>query len=156
MRVIFRSAPRRRRPRRSPRHRILPHCEHRRLYFLHRHWGARHRPLELCPPPFPEDRLQITGLHGRLEVSLFGDKPTALRYRIIVDTLTTATPAHIQAPLSRTVVNALLGRGECPSTGASARRTLRVVAQFLAAYCGVREDDFWTCSTTWPATTSTS
>ena len=107
-------------------------------------------------PPFPEDRLQITGLHGRLEVSLFGDKPTALRYRIIVDTLTTATPAHIQAPLSRTVVNALLGRGECPSTGASARRTFRVVAQFLAAYCGVREDDFWTCSTTWPATTSTS
>lgn len=73
-----------------------------------------------------------------------------------MDTLTTATPAHIQTPLSRTVVNALLGRGECPGAGTSARRTFRVMDQILAAYCGGREDDFWTCSTTWPDTTSTS
>ncbi|MCH2659913.1 gfo/Idh/MocA family oxidoreductase, partial [bacterium] len=36
-------------------------------------------------------------------------------------------PPHVHQPLVETVVDALLGRGECPSTGESAARTSRVM-----------------------------
>ena len=41
-------------------------------------------------------------------------------------------------------VDTLLGRGTCPSTGESARRTNAVMDRVLAAYYGGREDAFWT------------
>lgn len=33
------------------------------------------------------------------------------------------SPTHIQQPLIQTIVNELLGKGACPSTGISAART---------------------------------
>ena len=38
-------------------------------------------------------------------------------------------PAHVQQPLIETILAALQGRGECPSTGESALRTDRVLEQ---------------------------
>jgi hypothetical protein len=41
-------------------------------------------------------------------------------------------PTTVQLPLIQTVVDALTGRGECPSTGRSALRTARAVDSILA------------------------
>ena len=59
-------------------------------------------------------------------------------------------PPHVQQPLIQTVVDDLLGRGVCPSTGESARRTSQVMDQVLAAYYGGRDDEFWMRPDTWP------
>jgi hypothetical protein len=44
----------------------------------------------------------------------------------------------VQQPLIQTVVDELLGRGHCPSTGESALRTTRVIDQILAGSRGRR------------------
>jgi hypothetical protein len=59
-------------------------------------------------------------------------------------------PPHVQQPLIQTVVDDLLGRGTCPSTGESARRTSRVMDTVLSAYYGGRDDEFWRRPDTWP------
>ena len=52
-------------------------------------------------------------------------------------------PPHVAQPLIQTVVDDLLGRGRCPSTGESARRTTRVMDTVLEGYYGGRSDEFW-------------
>ena len=42
-------------------------------------------------------------------------------------------PKHIQEPLIQTVVDDLLGRGACPSTGKTAARTNLVMEQMVRA-----------------------
>jgi len=56
----------------------------------------------------------------------------------------------VAQPLIQSVVDDLLGRGECPSTGESARRTSRVMDRVLDAYYGGRGDAFWSRPQTWP------
>jgi hypothetical protein len=52
--------------------------------------------------------------------------------------------------LIQTIVDELNGRGQCPSTGASALRTTRVMDKVLENYYGGRTDAFWTRPATWP------
>ena len=54
----------------------------------------------------------------------------------------------------QTVVDDLLGRGTCASTGESARRTNVVIDKILSAYYGGREDEFWKRSKAWPGKSS--
>ena len=48
------------------------------------------------------------------------------------------------------LVDELLGRGTCPSTGESARRTQVVMDRVLSTFYGGREDEFWNRPSTWP------
>ena len=48
------------------------------------------------------------------------------------------------------ILDELLGRGTCPSTGESARRTSAVMDAVLADYYGGRNDAFWERSASWP------
>ena len=50
----------------------------------------------------------------------------------------------------QTVVDDLLGRGVCTSTGESAARTSRVMDESLGGYYGGRGDSFWLRPDTWP------
>jgi 1,5-anhydro-D-fructose reductase (1,5-anhydro-D-mannitol-forming) len=59
-------------------------------------------------------------------------------------------PDHVQQPLIHSVVDELLGRGTCPSTGASALRTSEVMDRVLGGYYGGRNDAFWDRPDTWP------
>jgi len=43
-------------------------------------------------------------------------------------------PKHIQEALIQTVVDELLNRGQCPSTGITASRTTRVMDEILTDY----------------------
>jgi 1,5-anhydro-D-fructose reductase (1,5-anhydro-D-mannitol-forming) len=65
------------------------------------------------------------------------------------ETIDLPDPPHIQQPLIQTVVNALLDRGTCPSTGHSAARTSAVMDVALATFYNGRDDAFWDRPHTW-------
>jgi predicted dehydrogenase len=97
-----------------------------------------------------EDRLEIVGLCGRLQLSVFGDSPLLLRDGHGDREVHVANPQHIQQPLIQSIVDALHGRGTCPSTGRTALRTARVMDAVLASYYGGRVDAYWEREATWP------
>lgn len=80
------------------------------------------------------DEVEITGTAGTLRFSSFGQEPLRLTGATGERQIEAPYPGTVQQPLIQTVVDALTGRGECPSTGESAARTARVVDALLAGY----------------------
>ena len=97
-----------------------------------------------------EDVLEFTGTAGRASIIFFGTDPVRLETARGVETFDIQNPPHVAQPLIQTVVDELLGRGTCPSTAESARRTQLAMDRVLDAYYGGREDAFWTRPATWP------
>lgn len=88
-----------------------------------------------CFNAFEEvDRTEIVGDRGRITFSTFGDDPVLLTHAGDEQAFTIANPAHIQQPLIQTVVDELLGRDRCPSSGESGARTTWVMDQMLAGF----------------------
>lgn len=78
------------------------------------------------------EEIEIVGSEGRLEFTAFQlDQPIRLTKAGQVEKFAIAPPEHVQQPLIQSVVDDLLGRGTCPSTGDSALRTARVMDAFL-------------------------
>lgn len=100
-------------------------------------------------PHSPEDRLEITGTDGRIALSVFGAEPVLLATRRGEESFAFANPYRIQQPLIQLVVNDLLGKGVCPSTGESAARTSLVMDRALTDYYRGRDDAFWSRPDTW-------
>jgi len=98
----------------------------------------------------PEDRIEIDGADGQIALSTFGQEPVALRTAAGQEHFDLPNPPHIQQPLIQMVVDALEGRGACPSTGTSAARTSRVMDTVLRDYYGSRRDGFWERPAAWP------
>ena len=80
------------------------------------------------------DRIEVVGDKGRIAFATFAFTPVELTTNAGRKTFAIAPPQHVQQPLIQTVVNALLGRGECPSTGASAARTSRIMDQIIRGH----------------------
>ena len=99
---------------------------------------------------FRADALEIGGTEGRLTLSLFGNEPPCLETSTGLQTFDRPNPPHVQQPLIQTVVDDLLGRGTCPSTGESGRRTSQVMDRVLETYYGGRTDEFWLRLESWP------
>jgi 1,5-anhydro-D-fructose reductase (1,5-anhydro-D-mannitol-forming) len=97
-----------------------------------------------------EDSLRISGTEGELACSVFGSDPLRLQTSKGIETIDRPNPRHVQQPLIQSVVDDLLGKGRCPSTGESALRTTRVIDRVLGPYYGGRDDEFWTRPETWP------
>lgn len=96
------------------------------------------------------DRLEIVGTQGRIRLSIFGDEPVQFQTGSKVETFDLPNPRHIQQPLIQTIVDDLLGRGTCPSTGESAARTASVMDLVTQSYYGSRETGFWDTPHRWP------
>jgi predicted dehydrogenase len=97
-----------------------------------------------------EEQLEIDGTEGRLSMEVLGYTPLLLtRAGEESQTIELPDPPHIQQPLIQSVADELLGRGKCPSTGASAARTSRVMDAALSRFYGGRDDQFWTRRETW-------
>ncbi|MHC4062180.1 MAG: gfo/Idh/MocA family oxidoreductase, partial [Planctomycetota bacterium] len=77
------------------------------------------------------DRTQIVGSKGRITYSTFDAAPVRLETAEGVEEFNVPRPEHVQQPLLRTVVDELMGRGKCPSTGATAARTSRVMDEII-------------------------
>lgn len=82
------------------------------------------------------DELTIVGSEGQLSIPFFGapqiilEKSGLKRKKKFHFDL----PKHIQQPLIQTIVDDLLGRGTCPSTGVSAARTNWVMEELTKNY----------------------
>jgi predicted dehydrogenase len=77
------------------------------------------------------DRTEITGSRGTMIYSNFDASPIRILNEKGMQEYTEPWPEHVQLPLIQTVVEALLGEGQCPSTGMSAARTSRVMDMIL-------------------------
>lgn len=80
------------------------------------------------------DQVTLVGSRGTLRFSTFGDEPLRLTTAAGERAIEAPRPATVQLPLIQTVVDALRGVGECPSTGGTALRTAEVVDTVLAGY----------------------
>lgn len=96
------------------------------------------------------DRLVLTGSQGTLRLTTFGDAPVELETPGGVESFSLPNPKHIQQPLIQTMVDQLLGRGSCASTGVSAARTSAVMDCALLNYYGSRQGEFWRTPEAWP------
>lgn len=77
------------------------------------------------------DRTEIVGDRGKITFATFGNAPVFLETKSRVKQYTPRNPQHIQQPLIQTIVDELLGRGKCPSTGYTAARTNWVMDRLL-------------------------
>ena len=80
------------------------------------------------------DEVEIVGTAGSVRFSTFDEEPLRVTTGAGTRTIDAPYPETVQLPLIQTVVDALLGLGECPSTGRSALRTTRVIDTLLAGY----------------------
>jgi len=78
------------------------------------------------------DEVEIVGSAGSLRFSSFGSEPLRLTTSTGLREIAAPYPPTVQLPLIQSVVDALTGRGDCPSTGRSALRTARAVDSVLA------------------------
>jgi 1,5-anhydro-D-fructose reductase (1,5-anhydro-D-mannitol-forming) len=90
-----------------------------------------------------EDVIDITGTDGRLSLATFGNDPVRFISSNDDEIFDLQNPPHVHQPLIQTIVDELLGRGKCPSTGQSAARTSQVMDVVLESYYGGRGDKFW-------------
>jgi len=77
------------------------------------------------------DRSQIVGTKGRLVFSSFDVTAVRLETDNGNEEFNVPRPEYVQQPLLQSVVDDLLGRGECPSTGVSGSRTSRVMDEII-------------------------
>jgi predicted dehydrogenase len=97
-----------------------------------------------------DDTMRIAGTEGEVAFPMFRSEPFRWEGAAGMQLIDLPYPAHVAQPLIQSVVDDLLGRGVCPSTGESARRTSRVMDQVLESYYGGRDDAFWARPETWP------
>lgn len=77
------------------------------------------------------DRITFAGSDGKVTLSTFGTGPVLLETSTGSQSFDIPHPPHIQQPMIQQVVNHLLGKGICVSTGESALRTTWVMDQLL-------------------------
>ena len=77
------------------------------------------------------DQTDIVGTLGKITYATFDHGPIVLTTRAGTREMSFDAPPHIQQSLIQTVVDELIGRGRCPSTGESAARTSWVMDQML-------------------------
>ncbi|MGE0378442.1 MAG: Gfo/Idh/MocA family protein, partial [Planctomycetaceae bacterium] len=96
------------------------------------------------------DEVRFVGADGRMTLSVFGNDPVSVEDQSGTETIELLNPRHIQQPLIQSVVDDLLGRGACPSTGGSAARTSLVMDRVTCSFFGSRDWGFWNCPEEWP------
>lgn len=83
------------------------------------------------------DANEIVGSKGKLVFSTFGGEPVRLITEKGVEEFPFVHPEHIQQPLIQTIVNELIGSGQCPSTGLTGSRANRVMDEMVRNYYGM-------------------
>jgi predicted dehydrogenase len=78
-----------------------------------------------------KDRIEVVGASGELVFSSFDFAPIRLETDYGIREFAIEPPEHVQQPLIKEVVDELLGRGTCPSTGDSAARTAKVMDRIM-------------------------
>jgi predicted dehydrogenase len=74
---------------------------------------------------------EIVGSEGRITFHSFGPGPVRLETAAGIQEFEPEMPQHVHQPLVQTVVDELLGRGKCPSTGVSGARANWVLDEIV-------------------------
>jgi predicted dehydrogenase len=82
------------------------------------------------------DSLTLIGSKGEIRTSLFADDDVFVRTEDGETTHPVRNPPHVHQPLIQTIVDELLGRGRCESTGESGARTSWVLDRCVEGYYG--------------------
>lgn len=77
------------------------------------------------------DKIQITGTKGTIELATFDVRPIKVTVDGKTEEYAFERPDPIQRPLIQTVVDELIGKDTCPSTGYSAMRTNKVMEEIV-------------------------
>jgi len=77
------------------------------------------------------DQTEIVGEKGKIIFSTFDENSILLENMKGTEEYHIKNPSHIQQPLIQQVVDSLLGKGECPSTGRTGARTSWVMDRML-------------------------
>ena len=85
-------------------------------------------------PSAQKDQLTIIGSKGQLSIPFFGAPQINLTKSDKKQVFQFSLPKHIQQPLVQTIVDDLLGKGNCPSTGISGARTNWVMQEMTKNY----------------------
>lgn len=78
------------------------------------------------------EQVQLLGSRGTLSFSVFDQQPLELQTADGRRSIPAPYPATVQQPLIQSVVDDILGRGRCRSTGVSAMRTAEVIDTIMA------------------------
>jgi predicted dehydrogenase len=78
-----------------------------------------------------EDRIEIIGQSGKILFSTFSRIPITIQTEGKLEKINIDHPSHIQQPHIQSIVNELLGEGNCPSNGQTAARTSWVMDQII-------------------------
>jgi predicted dehydrogenase len=81
--------------------------------------------------PDAQDKTEIIGSKGSIPYPTFSEEPVILETAGGTEAFSFVNPLHIQQPLIQMVVDALLEKGNCPSTGETGARTSWVMEQML-------------------------
>lgn len=82
-------------------------------------------------PDAETETIEVVGDEGRIEFSSFSQKPIRLENSEGLQTFQPEVPQHMHQPLVETIVDDLLQRGTCPSTGVSAARSSWVMDEIV-------------------------
>ena len=77
------------------------------------------------------DKIEIIGSKGKIVYSTFTNNPVILYREGSKEEFNIPHPKHIQQYLIETIVNELLGKGKCPSTGKTAVKTAWAMDKLL-------------------------
>lgn len=77
------------------------------------------------------DETEIAGTNGKIVFSTFSTDPIRFYAGNQINEFKIVNPPHVAQPLIQMVVNELLGRGICPSTGLTGSETSRVMDKIL-------------------------
>lgn len=80
------------------------------------------------------EQTRFVGSDGEVSCSFFAPVPVVLKTAEGTREFDIGHPEHVHQPLIQTVVDELTGGAPCPSTGASAMRTTRIIDEILRDY----------------------
>ena len=86
------------------------------------------------PDILKTDRIRIVGSQGEIVFSTFESTTVVLQTADGIQDFKFENPEHIQQPLIQTVVDELLGKGRCPSTGMTAALTNKVIDKIFSEW----------------------
>ena len=95
------------------------------------------------------DKMIVYGTKGHLEFSVHASDVVKICSPNGTKELKIKTPKFVSEPLITTIVDELLGRGVCPSTGVDALPTAKIIDTVLDSYYGGRQRDFWNHPELW-------
>lgn len=96
-----------------------------------------------------EEQLEIDGTEGRISTQVIFHSPITVTRGEQSETIEIPDPPHVAQPLIQSVVDELLSKGACPSTGQSAARASKVMDAALNSFYHGRDDEFWKRPQTW-------